>query len=191
MRLKCLPIRTSDGSCMILEYGHATYRGGHANIVRYCIRYIHLKVYAYFVFLITLKAISMSINLRPTFGQVRNILPLKRSAPALCIRTFCSSRSQRDLEQAEIKADAPPPPTSNATIEPGDGYSTQRLANIIRADNKDKSIARPAKRQLKMPVSNHDRTAGTVIGAGKMSKTVKVRFVKQHWNRYLGKVGTR
>jgi len=35
------------------------------------------------------------------------------------------------------------------------------------------------------------KLAGVVVSAGKMMKTVKVRMVKQEWNRHLRKVRTK
>ena len=123
--------------------------------------------------------------------RAASTIPQKRPASSPCLRHFSSNLPRRDLEQTEITTDAitPPPlpqtsPAATAAVEEADETLPETLTSIIQDDNR----ILPTKRTG--PIANHDRTAGTVVGAGKMSKTVKVKFVKQHWNQYLRKVGT-
>lgn len=128
----------------------------------------------------------MSNLYRSTLRRTASTIPQKRAACSLCIRHFSIKPPQRDLEHAQLPADSlTPPPASPALTTPNSADETlpQSLATIIQEDSQISSRKRH-------PVANHDRTAGTVVGAGKMSKTVKVKFVKQHWNLYLRKVST-
>jgi len=130
----------------------------------------------------------------------RSLLPLCDSLVARsaitpttsCIRPFSACQRHLSIDgtttSSAIPADVGLPPymtPDSRHLQAND--PTQAMQQDVE-DERSKRGPSVERGASKRQTSNHERTAGTVIGAGKMSKTVKVQYTRQHFNRYLGKV---
>lgn len=149
---------------------------------------LHLKMYhiVNVHFVVRKAGISMATNkmYRSVIPYIRDILPVKRLALIPCNRTISTSALRRSLEQTSL---GPAPDEFPIITTP----ASEAQLGAHTTPNRSLQSANPAIKRRRLnaqPSTNHTRTAGTVVGAGKMAKTVKILFVRQHWNRYLRKV---
>lgn len=124
---------------------------------------------------------SLCRSARP---HLREALPIRRHALVSCNRIISTSALRRNLEQTSL---GPVPDEFPITTTPISQSQPEEEIGLDASSNKPDTVTK-RRRLNAQPSTNHTRTAGTVVGAGNMAKTVKVLFVRQHWNRYLRKV---